>query len=58
MLADDAVRLVLSSKQRPKPVERFSAEQNSLLAYVEWLAGHAGAAGRLRALRLVKAEVK
>lgn len=58
LLDREDVRELLSTKQRPQPIPGWSKEMNSLLSYVIFLAGRGGAAGRLRALRLVKAEVE
>lgn len=58
LLADENVRNALSVLKRPNPVPGWSTEMNSLLSYVDFLAHRAGAAGRLRALKLVKEVVR
>lgn len=52
MLANESVRAKLANKPHPKPY--MAAKGETLLAWADWMAKHAGAAGRAKVLKAIK----
>ena len=58
LLASPEARAKLAAAPHPKPQAWRAPEDNTLLAYIEWMAGNAGAAGRKKAFSLATRAIK